>query len=101
MMHERGLGRLAAWAGDVAAFVLPQRCPGCGAAASPARLLCDGCRAAIPRVSFALCARCLARQLGFDGGHPSGLKSLKRFMITARLIEQGGFAQQAIESSAP
>ena len=70
MMHERGLGRLAAWAGDVAAFVLPQRCPGCGAAASPARLLCDGCRAAIPRVSFALCARCLAR-----GQAPSGCKA--------------------------
>ena len=70
MMHERGLGRLAAWAGDVAAFVLPQRCPGCGAAASPARLLCDGCRAAIPRVSFALCARCLAR-----GQAPSSCKA--------------------------
>jgi ComF family protein len=58
---------LAAWAGDLAAFALPQRCPGCGAPARSTLLLCEACRAAIPRVSFALCARCLAR-----GRDPAG-----------------------------
>ena len=58
---------LAAWAGDLAAFALPQRCPGCGVPALPERLLCEACRAAIPRVSFALCAHCLAR-----GREPAG-----------------------------
>ena len=61
---------LRAWAGDLAAFALPQRCPGCGDAASPDRLLCEICRAAIPRVSYALCARCLAR-----GREPVGCHS--------------------------
>jgi len=51
---------LASWARDFAAFALPQRCPGCGAHAAAARLLCDACRAAIPRVAMPLCARCLA-----------------------------------------
>jgi ComF family protein len=63
----RTLRPLAAWAGDVAAFVLPQRCPGCGVHAAAERLLCDACGAAIPRVSFALCAHCLAR-----GREPAG-----------------------------
>jgi ComF family protein len=44
----------------VAEFMLPQRCPGCGAPADARRLLCDSCRAAIPLVSFPICARCLA-----------------------------------------
>ena len=61
---------LAAWAGDLAAFALPQRCPGCGVHAAPERLLCEACRAAIPRVSFALCAHCLAR-----GREPAGCKA--------------------------
>ncbi len=43
------------------AFALPQRCPGCGAAADPRALLCADCLARIPRVAIALCARCLAR----------------------------------------
>jgi len=51
----RGLAR------DLEAFALPQRCPGCGAPADPARLLCDACAAAIPALSFALCAHCLVR----------------------------------------
>jgi len=51
---------VAAAARPLGAFALPQRCPGCGAPASAARLLCDPCRAAIPRLAFALCARCLA-----------------------------------------
>jgi ComF family protein len=66
-MRANPAAALAAWAGDLAAFVLPQRCPGCGLPASPARLLCDACHAAIPRVSFPLCARCLAR-----GRDPAG-----------------------------
>ncbi len=51
----------ASAARGLAAFVLPQRCPGCGAAADPARLLCDPCLETIPRLSFALCASCLVR----------------------------------------
>ena len=58
------LAPLARWAhglaADVTAFVLPQRCPGCEAAADPARLLCDDCFSRIPRLTSALCARCLA-----------------------------------------
>ncbi|HEY2953823.1 MAG TPA: double zinc ribbon domain-containing protein [Candidatus Eisenbacteria bacterium] len=54
-------GALVARARDLAAFALPQRCPGCGARAEPERLLCDACHAAIPRVAMPLCARCLAR----------------------------------------
>ncbi|MBI5168145.1 MAG: ComF family protein [Candidatus Eisenbacteria bacterium] len=46
-------------------FVLPQRCPGCGAAAAPERLLCERCLALVPRLSTALCARCLVA--GGDG----------------------------------
>ncbi len=42
-------------------FALPQRCPGCGAEADPAWLLCAACHAAIPRLSYALCVHCLAR----------------------------------------
>src|SRR5262249_6888032 len=44
--------------------------------ALPDRLLCDGCRAAIPRVSFALCARCLAR-----GQAPSGCRTHPRHTV--------------------
>lgn len=49
---------------DLGAFALPQRCPGCGAPADPARLLCTACCAALPAVPFAFCARCLV--LGRD-----------------------------------
>ncbi len=59
-----------AWVSDLAAFALPQRCPGCGAGADPARLLCDACRGAIPRLSFPLCARCLVR-----GRDPGGCRA--------------------------
>lgn len=51
----------AALARDLLDFALPQRCPGCGAWADPARLLCGACLAAIPRLDTALCVRCLAR----------------------------------------
>ena len=42
-------------------LALPQRCPGCAGAGSAERLLCAACEAAIPIVSIAVCARCLAR----------------------------------------
>ena len=62
---SRTLGaRTAGWLRDlgasVAELLLPQRCPGCGEPADARRLLCEACRAAIPRVSFSICARCLA-----------------------------------------
>lgn len=52
---------------DLAAFALPQRCPGCGALSDRATLLCDECRERIPRLAAPLCARCLVR-----GREPSG-----------------------------
>lgn len=52
---------LATWAADLEHFAFPQLCPGCGVHAPRERLLCDACRALIPRLAFALCARCLAR----------------------------------------
>jgi len=55
----------ATLARDLLAFVLPQRCPGCGVPVDPARLLCEPCLDRIPRLETALCARCLAA--GRDG----------------------------------
>ena len=52
--------RLERCAAGLAAFALPQRCPGCGALADPARFLCDACRARVPRLAIPLCVRCLA-----------------------------------------
>jgi ComF family protein len=51
---------ITALARDLLAFALPQRCPGCGVQADPARLLCDACLARIPRLDTTLCVRCLA-----------------------------------------
>lgn len=54
--------RALRWLGpSLEAFAFPQRCPGCGGPGAAERLLCDACHAAIPRLSFALCVRCLAR----------------------------------------
>jgi len=58
----RTVGWLRDLGASVAELLLPQRCPGCGVPADARRLLCDACHAAIPRVSFAICARCLARE---------------------------------------
>jgi ComF family protein len=57
---------------ELADLLLPQRCPGCGAPASPERLLCTACRDAIPRVGFSICARCLSsgREPVGCAGHP-------------------------------
>ena len=52
---------VAARARELEAFVLPQRCPACGAAAESERLLCAACLERIPALSFAVCARCLVR----------------------------------------
>jgi ComF family protein len=52
---------LAPLARAIEDFALPQRCPGCGVLAGAGHLLCDDCLAAIPPISFALCARCLVR----------------------------------------
>jgi ComF family protein len=46
---------------DLVEFVFPQLCPGCGDHADPGRLLCDDCLSRIPRLSYALCVRCLGR----------------------------------------
>ncbi len=63
-MRLRSLGcALGRALGNLEAFALPQRCPGCGAPAEPATLLCAACFAAIPPISFAVCARCLVRDL--------------------------------------
>ena len=62
------IARLGARALDLAAFALPQRCAACGRAgsapgAAPApSLICEQCMARVPRLSFPLCARCLARE---------------------------------------
>lgn len=54
-----GLALGAALARPLLAFALPQRCPGCGAPAHAARVLCDACLAAIPTVPEPLCTACL------------------------------------------
>lgn len=47
---------------DVATFLWPQRCPGCGVPPARHALLCSACLARIPRLSLPLCACCLARE---------------------------------------
>jgi len=77
MMHRVAL-RLAR---DLDAFAFPQACPGCGAPAEPARLLCAACRAAIPRLPVALCARCLGR-----GREPVGCVSHPSHVVWAAWV---------------
>jgi ComF family protein len=52
-------GALARFAAGCEAFLLPERCPGCGAEVAPNRLLCAACWALVPRLQLALCVRCL------------------------------------------
>lgn len=59
---NRACFAFAKLAAPVLEFAMPQRCPACGSAADPARLLCDACLAAVPRLAIPLCARCLARE---------------------------------------
>lgn len=75
------LARASSVVRDLVAFALPQRCPGCGAEADPATLLCAGCAARIPRLETALCVRCLAA-----GHDPSGCHRHPGFASHARWI---------------
>jgi len=47
---------------DVAAFLWPQRCPGCGDSPAAGSLLCRPCGESIPRLALPLCVQCLARE---------------------------------------
>ena len=47
---------------DLARFVWPRRCAGCGEAPAGAHVLCARCLGAIPRLALPLCARCLVRE---------------------------------------
>lgn len=50
---------LARWAAGCEAFVLPERCPGCGGDPDAGRLLCASCWALVPRLELSLCVQCL------------------------------------------
>jgi ComF family protein len=52
---------LSGWARDLASLAFPQLCPGCGVRTAATPLLCAACLPLIPRLSMALCARCLVR----------------------------------------
>ena len=58
-MVLRALGPLRSTLADVLEFLLPQRCPGCGVPADPARLLCARCIERLPVLDVPICARCL------------------------------------------
>jgi ComF family protein len=47
-------------------FILPQRCPGCGEPADAARLFCERCERALPRLGAPVCARCLSEEMSVD-----------------------------------
>jgi len=66
---------------DLTAFALPQRCPGCGRATDPARLLCGACERLIPRLESELCVRCLAA-----GREPVGCRAHPGFASGAAWI---------------
>src|SRR5262245_53008765 len=72
---------------DLADFAFPQRCPGCGGEADPARLLCPRCADRIPRLETALCVRCLAAGSS-DSSAPQPLGCLRHpgFASYARWI---------------
>ena len=72
---------LATLARHALEFALPQRCPGCGAPADPARLLCDDCLARVPRLVTPLCARCLV-----NGAEPSGCRRHTAFAVHAAWV---------------
>ena len=81
-MGVAALRRVArAAARDFEAFALPQRCPACGHPAEPRRLLCERCLAAIPALSFAVCAHCLLR-----GREPVGCRRHPRAQVWPALV---------------
>jgi len=51
---------------DCLSFLLPQRCPVCGAPADPARFFCAPCERALPRLGVPVCARCLSEESPAD-----------------------------------
>jgi len=53
------MGALARWGRGIEAFLLPERCPGCGSEPGADRLLCEACWSLVPRLDQALCVRCL------------------------------------------
>lgn len=55
-----GRGMLTRAARAALDALLPQRCAACGCHTGGLDVLCPACRGAIPRLSIALCARCLA-----------------------------------------
>lgn len=83
-----------ALARDLADFVWPQRCPGCGALADPAFFLCERCLDRIPPLETALCVRCLAA-----GGEGSPCAKHPGFTAHARWIydERAGLIVQALK----
>jgi ComF family protein len=57
------LGALAvAGARDLAAWLAPQLCPGCGARTRDESLVCTGCLERIPKLADVLCVRCLLEE---------------------------------------
>jgi len=66
------IGALSRWGAGVEAFLLPERCPGCGAEPAPGRLLCEACWSAVPRFGEPLCVRCLRLERDPSGcsSHP-------------------------------
>ena len=65
-----------AW--SLAEFALPQRCPGCGGAASAGRFLCAPCLARLPRLTMPLCTQCLC-----DGREPVGCTRHRAYIAFA------------------
>lgn len=69
-------GALRRAACDVLDAVLPQLCARCGESLAGGGVLCTRCLAAIPRLSFGLCARCLA-----TGNEPVGCVRHRDFAV--------------------
>ncbi len=63
---------------DALEFVLPQRCPACGAPADRIRVLCPPCLQAIPHAALDLCSRCLVAER-----EPSGCTRHPGFRVRA------------------
>ena len=88
---------LSRWAAGVEAFVLPERCPGCGAEPAAGRLLCDDCWRLVPRFGQVLCVRCLRleRDPSQCSGHP-GFQSWcgwlydERMALVVQALKFGG-----------
>jgi ComF family protein len=73
-------------AGDVEAFLLPERCPGCGGEVRRGRLLCEPCEERVPRLEGPLCVRCLRqeRDPSSCASHP-GYRAWARWIYDERM----------------